>query len=360
MKNHKLAGSIFALVLTALGASSAVAQTDTAAILFTRYVYRPADDTYATVLGRVQPSGEGMVRLAPLIYGVEYLDPAWSPAGAAVVYSASEPDVVRPEQLYVVNRQGGNMRKITIGPGLHRAASWGPDGIIAFTTDDNRSLHFCLGTVRPDGTQQHILFCPPRPVGATNEYLLLSRPQWSPSGKSVYIVADTDEGVDGNRSFSNTYRVNVSTGAVVKLTGRVIAGSIRHLAIAPDGTHGVYEGGPMQAIDFATGTLRPLSTYGSDLLYSRDGRKIAFTQSNADGRVRVFVMKADGSHVRPIQADADPDADYYPFDWSYDGTRVLVTKYNAGDQDEQIIDLRTKMATQVIHGFSGFGSWFHR
>lgn len=358
MKPHKLAGSICALALTALGASSVAAQNSTASILFTRYAYQPADDTWGVVFGRVQPSGEGVVRLAPLIYGVEYRDPAWSPAGAAVVYTASQASGP-PSRLYVVNRQGGNMRRITSGPGMHRAASWGPNGIIAFITDDNQPLHFCLGTVRPDGTQQRILFCPPRPSGATRDYMLLSRPQWSANGNSVYVVADTDEGVDGNRSFSDTYRVSVSTGAVVKLTGRVIAGSIRHLAIAPDGSHGVYEGGPMQAIDFATDTLRPLSTYGSDLLYSKDGRKIAFTQSNADGRVRIYVMNADGSHVRPIQANADPDADYYPFDWSYDGTRVLVTKYNGENQDVQIIGLRSKTATQVIRGFTGLGAWFH-
>ncbi|MGN2254933.1 TolB family protein [Frateuria sp. GZRe12] len=358
MKTHKLAGSVFALLLTALGASSAVAQTNTAAILFTRVFYEPVTDTFRMELGRVKPSGEDVVRLAPFTYGVENFDPAWSPAGAAVVYTATEPNVGRPAQLYVVNRQGGNLRKITTGPGRHRGASWGPNGIIAFITDDNRPSHYCLGTVRPDGTQQRILFCPPRPTGATDDYMLLSRPQWSPSGNSVYVVADTDEGVDGSRSFSNTYRVNVSTGAVVKIAGRVIPGSIRHLTIAPDGKHGVYEGDPLQVIDFATGTLRPLPTYGFSPLYSRDGRKIAFSRSD-DGYLHVYVVHTDGSHLHPIQVNPDPEADYEPFDWSFDGTRVLVTKQKAGEAHVQIIDLRNYTVTRVIHGGAGLGAWFH-
>lgn len=358
MKTHKLASSICALLLTALGASSAVAQTNTASILFRRVFYEPVTETFRVELGRVKPSGEDVVRLAPFTVGVENFAPSWSPAGAAVVYTATEPNVFRAAQLYVVNRQGGNLRRITTGPGSHRDASWGPNGIIAFATDDNRPSHYCLGTVRPDGTQQRILFCPPRPAGAADDYMLLSRPQWSASGKSVYVVADTDEGVDGNRSFSNTYRVNVSTGAVVKLTGRVIAGSIRHLTIAPDGKHGVYEGGPMQVVDFATDTLRPLPTGGFSPLYSRDGRKIAFARSDT-GYLRVYVMHADGSHLHPIQVNPDPEANYQPFDWSFDGTRVLVTKENAGEEHVQIIDLRTYAVTRVVHGGAGLGAWFH-
>ena len=358
MKTHKLAGSICALLFTALGASSAIAQTNTASILFTRVFYEPATETFRMELGRVQPSGEEVVRLAPFTYCVENYDPAWSPAGAAVVYTATEPDVVRPAQLYVVNRQGGNLRKITTGPGSHRKASWGPNGIIAFTTDDNRGSHYCLGTVRPDGTQQRILFCPPRPAGATDDYMLLSRPQWSVSGNSVYVVADTDEGPDGNRAWSDLYRVNVNTGAVAKLAGRVFPGSIRHLAIAPDGMHGVYEGDPMEVIDFATGALRPLPSYGSWPVYSKDGRKIAFARSDT-GYLRVYVVHADGSHLHPIQVNPDPEGDYIPYDWSFDATRVLVTKQKAGEGHVQIIDLRNYAVTRVVHGEAGLGAWFH-
>ena len=188
--------------------------------------------------------------------------------------------------------------------------------------------------------------------------MLLSRPQWSVSGNSVYVVADTDEGPDGNRAWSDLYRVNVNTGAVAKLAGRVFPGSIRHLAIAPDGMHGVYEGDPMEVIDFATGALRPLPSYGSWPVYSKDGRKIAFARSDT-GYLRVYVVHADGSHLHPIQVNPAPEGDYIPYDWSFDGTRVLVTKQKAGEGHVQIIDLRNYAVTRVVHGEAGLGAWFH-
>jgi len=368
MKTHKLAGSICALLLTVLGASSAVAQTSTASILFMREFDQPGNsNAYGIRLGRVQPSGEGVAWLTPLIYGVSFHGDGWSPQGAAVVYERS-PLGRGTSQLYVVNRQGGNVRQITTGPTDNTRASWGPNGIIAFVNRDNEiddtTSRDCLATVRPDGTQQHIVFCPPRPPGAENStYVVMSEPQWSADGKCVYVVTGTDDGnAQPRKWFSDAYRVNVATGTAVRLTRQVFTEAInvrRPLAIAPDGMHGVYGGDPMQAIDFATDTLRPLSTRGDLPVYSQDGRKIAFARQNSKGFRRTYVMKADGSDVRPALANPAPATEYVPSDWSFDGTRVLVDAFG-GIESAMIIDLRTKTATPLIQGYVDVGAWFHR
>ncbi|HET6804973.1 MAG TPA: hypothetical protein VFH59_05950 [Frateuria sp.] len=365
MKNHKLAGSI-ALLLTALGAASAAAQTTTASILFTRPFYRSTDGARAMLLDRVKPSGAGVARLAPLLYGVDYRRAGWSPSGAAVVYEASQQSSAwQHSQLYVVDRQGGPTHRITAGPGTHTFASWGPNGTVAFITDDNQLNHDCLGTVRADGTHQRILFCPPREAGMTTRYMALSAPQWAASGKSVYVTAGTDEGgLEPRLWFSNVYRVNVSTGAAVKLAGQVFeginTGPEYSLTIAPDGTHGVYDSNPMNALDFAINTLTPLASGGGYLRYSKDGRKIAFARQEGPGigHLHVYVMRADGSHIHPALVNPDPDADYTPVDWSFDGTRLLVNKWK-GDTWLQIVDLRNNTARTVVRGTADNGAWFH-
>ena len=364
MKTRQLTASICALLLSALSASSVVAQTSTASILFIRGVTQPGGDDYGIRLGRVQPSGEGVAWLTPLIYGVLFHGGGWSPAGSAVVYERSGEGA---SQLYVVNRQGGNMRQITTGPNSNTAASWGPNGIIAFINRDNEideiTSRDCLGTVRPDGTQQHIVFCPPRPPGAENSrYVVLSQPQWSADGKCVYVVAGSSEGsLEPRMWFSDAYRVNVATGTAVRLTRQVFTGAlfVRYpLAISPDGTRGVYGGNPMHTIDFATNTLRPLSTSGDDPVFSKDGRKVAFDRENSNGRRRVYVMNADGSHIRRALANPEPGSEYVPVDWSFDSTRVLVNQF-LGSEGVQIIDLRTHTARPVINDTVEDGAWFH-
>ena len=71
MKTNKLAGSICALLLTALGASSAFAQSSTASILFTRTLYRAVDGTHGSQLYRIKPSGSDLALLMPVTYGTD-------------------------------------------------------------------------------------------------------------------------------------------------------------------------------------------------------------------------------------------------------------------------------------------------
>lgn len=351
MKNHKLAGSICALLLTALGASTAAAQTSTASILVTRPIYR-FDGAHGSQLYRVQPSGQGLTTLVPVTYGVDIYNPSWSPGGSSVVFEAAA-------HLYVVNRQGGSPRQLTTGDGLQEHPSWGPKGVIAFVT--RKGHGDCLATVRGDGTDQHIVFCP---VGVPGESwsIGVNVLRWTASGNGVLLTAEANEGgLEPEKWYSEIYRVNVSTGAAVKLTSQVFDGGERDLVISPDGVHGVYSGGPMQAIDLTTNTLTPLSTDGLHQVYSPDGAKIAFLRYESDIETwRIYIMRADGSNVRRAPAQTT-NADVYNnsiSDWSADGTRLLFNQVG-NNQWVRMIDLRNKTSRNVTNGVADEGAWFH-
>lgn len=361
MKKHTLAGSICAVLLSALGAPTVAAQTSaTATILFTRTLYRAIDGTHGSALYRINPSGEGLALLAPVTYGVDYRGGSWSPSGSAVVYE-SVASSQSSSQLYVVDRQGGSPHAITTGPGLHTQPAWGPtSGTIAFVT--NASGQNCLGSVSADGTNQRIVFCPPRESGM-GKNIDLSAPRWTASGTSVLVVAGANEGgLEPSMWYSNVYRVNISTGAAVKLAGQVFTNSDeRDLAIAPDDTHGVYSGYPMYAIDFASNTRRPLSTYGSDLMYSPDGTRVAFLKApfTYPYYTNVYVMDADGSHIHKALTQTDSTVTYPSIaDWSFDSTRLLVNQVG-DDRLLKIIDLRNHTATTLTKGTADADAWFH-
>ncbi|UGB44275.1 hypothetical protein LQ772_09675 [Frateuria edaphi] len=357
MKTNKLAGSICALLLTALGASSAVAQTSTASILFTRTMFR-FDSAHGSELYRVQPSGQNVVTLAPVTYGFDIHGADWSPGGASVVYEKVQQasgDSAYNSQLYVVNRQGGSLHQVTTGDGRHSQPSWGPNGVIAFVQGG------CLATVRPDGTQQHVVFCPPHESGQHGG-IVLTLFHWTPSGNGVLIEAAGDEGgLEPEIWYSTVYRVNVTTGSAVKLTSQVFNNSHeRYLAIAPDNQHGVYTGNPMEAVDFASNTRTTIQSQGMDPVYSPDGSKVAFRDTLTDyPHARIKIMRADGSNIHLAPTQVNPDVTITSIsDWSWDGTRLLVDQVG-NNQWVRMIDLRNKTARNVTNGVADKHAWFH-
>jgi Tol biopolymer transport system component len=360
MKNHKLAGSICALLLTALGASTAAAQTSTSEILFARTAYRAYDDTHGSALYRVNSSGTGAAQLASVTYGSDYVHGSWSPSGAAVVYEVDQQGDNRGSyvsaQLYVVDRQGGSLQQITTGTSAHQNPLWAPNsGIIAYEEKG------CLATIRANGSSQHIVFCAPRDpdMGSSPRIQLL---RWTASGTSVLVVAGANEGgLDPQMWYSDVYRVNVSTGLATKLTQQAFTSGGFELAIAPDGTHGVYGGNPMQLIDFATNTLTPLPTSGgTHMMYSPDGTKIAFLKRDTTSPYaqNVYVMNADGSHVREL-TQSTPYKTYLSIaGWSRNSTRVLAN-LAGNDWWMRLIDVQDKTTVNVARGTALVGAWLH-
>jgi Tol biopolymer transport system component len=186
--------------------------------------------------------------------------PSWSPDGEQLVVTVDTcgddehcpPDLSNPHELYVVNADGTDPRRLTTHPGYDGDPQWSPDGDwIAFTGDDGLYL------IRPDGTDRKRLLPGDVPYARG----------WSPDGRQLLfedIHADPAVGIE--------------------------------IAI----------------LDVETGEMRNLpDERGHDLLpaWSPDGERIAFL-ATADCRRtgectahepwEVWVMDADGKNARPI------------------------------------------------------------
>lgn len=356
MKPH--AGFSILAFLVAASMAPAAESATTASIVFSRINWRAVDSSHDTVLYWIKPAGGSVVPLTPVTYHVDYRGGSWSPNGGSVAYEMAPQATPQQSQLFVVDRQGGSSHQITRGPGLHTQASWGPGSTIAFVTSD--SGKYCLGAVIADGTRQRILFCPPHtPEGRSA--IVLATPQWSQGGKSVYVEAGNYGPGLEPQWYSRVYRVNVYSGAIVLLTEQAFGtpdegGDSGPVAIAPDGTHGIYPVSPSEfdLVDFATGTRTALAFGGSTPRYSPDGSKIAFR----NGSGAIAVMNADGSGAHTVIAHPDPQAEYSVADWSPNGKSLLVNQVD-NDRLLQIVDLATGQATTVTKGTADRDAWFH-
>jgi Tol biopolymer transport system component len=87
--------------------------------------------------------------------------------------------------------------------------------------------------------------------------------------------------------------------------------------------------------------------------FSKDGRKIAFVSSAADGRGDVWIMNPDGSEKTRL-TERDQTSDYFPA-WSPDGRQIVFCSSEEhspkkGRWSLYLIDVKSK---RVIPFFSG-------
>ena len=178
----------------------------------------------------------------------EWLDvrqPAWSPDGTRIAFTSNRDG--NPE-LYVMNRDGSGVRRLTTHPAIDTTPTWSPTGLqIAFTSD--RSGSPAIYVVGNDGLNLRRI--------STDSYC--DRPTWSPAPFNELAF------VCGN---------------------------------------GRYD---IKIYDFAEGQIRQI-TFGEGSnespAYSPNGRHLAFTSTRA-GRVEVFTMGRDGKNVKQVTRDGN-------------------------------------------------------
>ncbi len=134
-------------------------------------------------LWRARTDGTDRLRLTfPPVVAAQ---PAWSPTGAKIAFEAKEPG--KPQGVYVVNTEGGLIRRIGGEHQRNRSPSWSPDGThLLYTEGDARTgphslqiFDFVTGkTETVPGTQN------------------LHAPEWSPDGRS--IAATTGDAAKSN------------------------------------------------------------------------------------------------------------------------------------------------------------------
>ncbi len=171
--------------------------------------------------------------------------PSWSPDGTRLAFSSTM-DGSGNTEIYVINRDGTNLRRLTNHPAADGSPTWSPSGTqIAFMSDRSGSPQIYI--MGADGLQ------PPRRLTTGESYA--DRPTWSPSPyNEVAYAARTGPGND-------IKIVDVATGEVRQLT-------------------------------FGEGTNESPS-------FSPNGRHLAFT-STRSGREQIFTVARDGRNVRQI------------------------------------------------------------
>jgi TolB protein len=167
--------------------------------------------------------------------------PAWSPDGNSLAFVSNRD---HNNEIYVVNRDGSNLRRLTNNPAIDVSPTWSPTGNqIAFTSDRTGSPQIWI--MNADGSS-------PRRI--TNESKC-DRPTWSPAGSNeIAYASQVGAGYD-------IKLFDLATRAVKTITDGI--GSNESPAFAPNGRH------------------------------------IAFTSTRA-GKTQIFEIDTDGKHLRQI------------------------------------------------------------
>lgn len=115
--------------------------------------------------------------------------PSYSPDGKRIVFSS---DRSGRGQLFTMDSNGNNIKRISFGPGgTYAAPVWSPRGdMICFTKIFDGAFH--IGVIRPDGKGERLL----------TSGFIVEDPFWSPNGKAVIFTRQnraTQKGTNGMR-----------------------------------------------------------------------------------------------------------------------------------------------------------------
>ena len=233
---------------------------------------------------------------------VQDIHPAWSPDGQRIAFSSSRGGGI--SAIHVMNADGSDVRRLTnnsVRWGYH--PSWSPDGQrIAFSSGADTYV------MNSDGSDVMLLTDNPPGEGGV--------PSWSPDGQRIAFDAEPG-GVD------EIYVMNADGSDVTLLTDG-FRKTGQHPAWSPDGQQIAFE-----SSSYADSYIYVMNADGSEVkrltrnsehedtlpAWSPDSQWIAFvsfrdyTYKPGDGNLgEIYVMKADGSDVRRITDNSSKDS----------------------------------------------------
>ena len=215
-------------------------------------------------------------------------DPSWSPDGTRIAFvSEREGNFAgKRKHIYVMDADGKNQRKLSRNPFAEWDPAWSPDGThIAFTSDVDFHRHIYVTDATNGKNLRRI--GPHKRVGW--------HPSWSPDGKRIAFT-----------SWSNLEVIGL----------------------------GNYEIYVMDADGSNQQRLTQNPGHESDPSWSPDGERIAFA-SNRDGNYEIYVMDADGKNQQRLTRN--PARDWYP-SWSPDGERIIFVSHRDGNYEIYVMN----------------------
>lgn len=273
------------------------------------------------------------------------------PTGAIVFTSARDGN----QEIYAIDPDGRNERRLTNNPGADREPAWSPDGTkVAFVSDRAwRPEIYVMG--RDGGSLMRVTRHPGTPAS----------PTWAKDGES--IAFDSTDFVSGNREI---FLVSLRTGDIRRLTSGACAPSLvrvcpegdiahRQPVLSPDGSRIAFirldRTGQRVLVMNADGSAKRSvgGIWSANPAWSGDGQRIAY--DDVDG-IRV-VSESGGEHtvvpgtVKPCPNRA-PCPVFFEPSWSPDGTRLAVRDASPGTMtgDLHVIDLGGTADTRLNPG----------
>ena len=195
-------------------------------------------------------------------------------------------------EIYVMDADGRNQRRLTNNPASDSSPSWSPDGKqIAFVSDRDEHVN-----IRGFPTSEiYVMDADGRnPQNLTNHPSSDRSPSWSPGGKRIAFQSDRDNDRDHNIEI---YVMDADGGNLGRLTNNL--------------------------------------TEDEDPAWSPDGERIAFSarreghvEHNLDLTYEIYVMDADGGNEQRLTENRNND--WNP-SWSPDGNRIAFEADRKGD-----------------------------
>ena len=221
--------------------------------------------------------------------------PSWSPDNERMVYTSFARGT---SDMYVINRRGGGRIRIPTGLNLNTSATFSPIGNdIAFVGSVAGNPDIYL--IKDDGTNLRRL---------TSTSSIESTPEWSPNGRQISFTS-------GRSGTPQIYVMDAEGTNLRRLSFE--AGEWNDDATwSPDGEQIAYTSRvngrfQIRIMNLVTSQSRIVAGEGSNEqpTWSPDGRWIAF-QSNRSGKWQIYRMRVDGTDLLQLTFDGenkDPD-----------------------------------------------------
>jgi TolB protein len=270
--------------------------------------------THDLIYGRPILTGGSEIMVLSLVPGATPLrlnagnvsrEPSPSPDGTRYVFAVSQVDLTTGQSindLFMVNRNGLNMKRMTSALGIEEQPAWSPDGSkIAFSGTNLATQSSDIYVMNADGTGLVSLTAD---MGIGNNEM---QPAWSPDGQSI--------------AFSATMQTNVGNGMqiwVMRADGSGRRQPVNDLGYdmyptwSPAGDKIAFQrygggtnGADIMIVAAAGGVPTRLALPGDQYTpaWSPDGNYIAFTARVAGFEYQLFTMQPDGTGVRLRSTD---------------------------------------------------------
>lgn len=223
--------------------------------------------------------------------------PVYSPLGGAIVYASNQNGGYFDLFLFIF--ENSRLLRLTERIGNVFAPSFSPDGQTILFANRAAEGPASLWTVDIRGKNPKLLYAGPADIVAAD---------WSPDGGTIAFAMATDR--PGSYEI---FLMNADAANIRQLT-RGLEGIGGSLDWSPDGRFLLIYAGPpgdkdIFRIDVAAQTASQLTDGGNNAaaVYSPDGAWIAFNSLRNNDQADLFVMRADGSDLRQITDNPEPD-----------------------------------------------------